>query len=201
MATRTAIGGSHVRMEPLKVVKFSQCSSSVRIRLKPVGHAAYVACLPLLCQGSKWLSGNSIWLVFRRSLVNCWTFCMCSSPVHFAFKLKAYSIVSLRTYQGILIQAHIFLFPLHAICWRLRLTEFMWNMILVILYIGQAQFMGYSTMNFCCHGNLTGYIQCSYRNNWGCEYNQKSDAWLHTSYDTDVDVIYCCLDMRCFMVL
>ena len=71
------VGGSHVRMEPLKVAKFSQCSSSVGIWLKLLGNAAYVACLPLLCQGFKWLSGKSIWLVFRRSLVNCcWKFWM-----------------------------------------------------------------------------------------------------------------------------
>ena len=54
----------------------------VGIRLKPLGNAAYVACLPLLCQGFKWLSGKSIWLVFRGSLVNCWTFCMCILPVN-----------------------------------------------------------------------------------------------------------------------
>ena len=35
----------------------------------------------------------------------------------------------------------------------------------VILYIGRAQFMGYNTMNFCCHGDwtlLARYILCSY---------------------------------------
>ena len=42
---------------------------SVGIRLMPLGNAAYVACLLLLCQGSKWLNGMSIWLVFRRSWV------------------------------------------------------------------------------------------------------------------------------------
>ena len=42
----------------------------VGIRLKPpLGNAAYVACLPLLCQGSEWLNGKSIRLVFRRSWV------------------------------------------------------------------------------------------------------------------------------------
>ena len=39
------------------------------IRLRPLGNAAYVACLPLLCQGSKWLNGKSVWLVFGRSCV------------------------------------------------------------------------------------------------------------------------------------
>ena len=42
---------------------------SVGIWLRPLGNAAYVACLPLLCQGSKWLNGKSVWLVFRRSWV------------------------------------------------------------------------------------------------------------------------------------
>ena len=37
------------------------------IRLKPVGNAAYVACLQFSAQGSKWLSDKSVWLVFRRS--------------------------------------------------------------------------------------------------------------------------------------
>ena len=36
--------------------------------LRPLGNA-HVACLLLLCQGFKWLSGNSVWLVFRRSWV------------------------------------------------------------------------------------------------------------------------------------
>ena len=31
----------------------------------PQGNAAYVACLLLLCQGSEWLNGKSVWLVFR----------------------------------------------------------------------------------------------------------------------------------------
>ena len=39
---------------------FSPSSERVKIRLRPLGNAAYVACLPLLCQGSKWLSGKSI---------------------------------------------------------------------------------------------------------------------------------------------
>ena len=49
-----------------------QCSPALRewesvgIWLRPLGNVAYVACLPLLCQGSKWLNGKSIWLVFRR---------------------------------------------------------------------------------------------------------------------------------------
>ena len=34
---------------------------------EPSGIAAYVACFLLLCQGSKWLNGKCIWLVFRRS--------------------------------------------------------------------------------------------------------------------------------------
>ena len=42
---------------------------SVGIRLRPLDNAAYVACLPLLCQGSEWLNGKSVWLVFRRSRV------------------------------------------------------------------------------------------------------------------------------------
>ena len=44
---------------------------SVVIQPRPLGDAAYmyVACLPLLCQGSKWLNGKSVWLVFRRSWV------------------------------------------------------------------------------------------------------------------------------------
>ena len=35
----------------------------------PLGNAAYVACLPLLCQVSEWLNGKSVRLVFRRSCV------------------------------------------------------------------------------------------------------------------------------------
>ena len=42
---------------------------SVGIWLRPLGYAAYVACLPLLHQGSMWLSGTSVCLVFRRSWV------------------------------------------------------------------------------------------------------------------------------------
>ena len=38
-------------------------SRSVGIRLRSPGNTAYLACLPLLCQGSKWLNGNSVWLV------------------------------------------------------------------------------------------------------------------------------------------
>ena len=30
------------------------------IRLRPLGNATYVACLPLLCQGSEWLNGKSV---------------------------------------------------------------------------------------------------------------------------------------------
>ena len=49
---------------PLRVKKFSQVPAlrekSVGIRLRPLGNAAYVACLPLLCQGSKWLNGKSV---------------------------------------------------------------------------------------------------------------------------------------------
>ena len=41
--------------------------NQVGIWLRPLGNAANVACLTLLWQGSKWLSGISIWLVFRRS--------------------------------------------------------------------------------------------------------------------------------------
>ena len=42
---------------------------SVGIQLKPLGNAVYVACLSLLCRVSKWLNGESVWLVFRRSWV------------------------------------------------------------------------------------------------------------------------------------
>ena len=44
---------------------------SVGIKLEASILLAYIACLPLLCQGSKWLTGKSIWLVrlFRRSWV------------------------------------------------------------------------------------------------------------------------------------
>ena len=38
------------------------------IRLRPLGNPAYVACLPLLCQGSKWLNVMIVWLVFRTVL-------------------------------------------------------------------------------------------------------------------------------------
>ena len=41
--------------------------AKVAIRLRLLGNAFYVACLPLLCQRSAWLNGKSIWLVFRRS--------------------------------------------------------------------------------------------------------------------------------------
>ena len=43
--------------------------NQVGIQLRPLGNAAYVACLTLLWQGSKWLNGKSVWLVFRRSWV------------------------------------------------------------------------------------------------------------------------------------
>ena len=43
--------------------------NQVGVRLRPLGNAACVACLLLLCQGSKWLNGKSVWLVFRRSWV------------------------------------------------------------------------------------------------------------------------------------
>ena len=57
----------------LGLAKFSQGSSSVQlwesvgVRLRPIGITAYVPCLLLLCQGSEWLNGKSVWLVFRRS--------------------------------------------------------------------------------------------------------------------------------------
>ena len=50
-------------------------SSSKRVRIiwnsaeAPIGNAAYVACLPLFCQGSERLNGKNVWLVFRRSWV------------------------------------------------------------------------------------------------------------------------------------
>ena len=62
----------------LKVAKFRQGFQfspalreweSVGIRLRPLGNAAYVPGLPLLCHGSKRLNGKSIWLVFKRSWV------------------------------------------------------------------------------------------------------------------------------------
>ena len=37
---------------------------AVGIQLRTVGNAAYVVCLPLLCQGSKWLNGDSVRPVF-----------------------------------------------------------------------------------------------------------------------------------------
>ena len=66
------LGGLRVTTGPLEVSRFSQGPAAlrewelVRIGLTPLD---YVACLPLLCQGSKWLNGESIWLVFRRSWV------------------------------------------------------------------------------------------------------------------------------------
>ena len=42
---------------------------SVWIQLKPLGNAAYVACLLRLCQGSERLNGKSVRLVYRRSWV------------------------------------------------------------------------------------------------------------------------------------
>ena len=42
---------------------------SFGIQLRPLGNAAYVACLLLFCQGFEWLNGKSVWLVFRRSWV------------------------------------------------------------------------------------------------------------------------------------
>ena len=52
---------------------------SVGIRLSPLGNAGYVACLLLLCQGSKWLNGKSVWLVFRR----CWVWIPAGSWIFF----------------------------------------------------------------------------------------------------------------------
>ena len=59
------LGGLCVTTEPLKVAKFSQgFREKVTIsRLRPLGNAAYVACLLLLCQGSKRLNGKTVWLV------------------------------------------------------------------------------------------------------------------------------------------
>ena len=45
-----------------------EASSLERVRIS-WNSTEDVACLRLLCQGSKWLSSKSIWLVFRRSLV------------------------------------------------------------------------------------------------------------------------------------
>ena len=39
------------------------------IRLRPLGNAPCVACLPFFCEGSKWLNGKRVWLVFRASSV------------------------------------------------------------------------------------------------------------------------------------
>ena len=36
--------------------------------LRPVSSAAYVACLPLLCQGSKWLSGKECLTAIQKVL-------------------------------------------------------------------------------------------------------------------------------------
>ena len=60
---------------------------SVGIQLRPLGNAAYVAYLPLLYQGSKWLNGNSAWLVFRRSWV--WIPAgSCTAQISQIFKLE-----------------------------------------------------------------------------------------------------------------
>ena len=72
------LGGLCVWQLSLKVAKFRQSFSSVQpciewesvgILLRPLGNAAYASCLPLLCQGSKWLNDKSVGLVFRRSWV------------------------------------------------------------------------------------------------------------------------------------
>ena len=81
---------SWMMMFCLKVAKFSQGSSSVQLwenenqlelgwSLSSIALASAefqlililseLACLPLLCQGSKWLYGKSVWLVIRRSWV------------------------------------------------------------------------------------------------------------------------------------
>ena len=53
-----------IRLRPL-----GKAGRQVGIRLRPLANAAYVACLPLLYQGSKWCNCKSVWLVFRRSWV------------------------------------------------------------------------------------------------------------------------------------
>ena len=44
----------------LMLIANGSTRSSVGIRLRPLDNAAYVACLLLLCQGSKWLNGKSV---------------------------------------------------------------------------------------------------------------------------------------------
>ena len=50
-------------------MRISWIKNQLGIWLRILGNAAYVACLPLLCQRSKWLNGKSVWLVFRVSWV------------------------------------------------------------------------------------------------------------------------------------
>ena len=75
MATRTA---SRIMLlchdwafKGCKVQPGFQFSPALRdgIWMKRLCITAYIACLPLLYQEYKWLSGKSIWLVFRRSWV------------------------------------------------------------------------------------------------------------------------------------
>ena len=63
------LGGLHVT-RPLKVAKFFQFSPALRISwsLAEASRQCRLCSLsPLLCQGFKWLNGESVWLVFRRS--------------------------------------------------------------------------------------------------------------------------------------
>ena len=42
------------------IVVLPSSHNQVEIWLRPLGNAAYVACLTLLCQGSEWLNGKSV---------------------------------------------------------------------------------------------------------------------------------------------
>ena len=70
MTTRTARRTMVTTFKGCKVQPWFHFSPALRewesvgIWLRPLGNAAYVACLPLLCQGSKWLNGKSFWLVW-----------------------------------------------------------------------------------------------------------------------------------------
>ena len=45
---------------PLRPLAEGQKTSETGIWLRSLGNSAYVACLPLLCQGSEWLNGKSV---------------------------------------------------------------------------------------------------------------------------------------------
>ena len=75
----------------------------VGIRLKPLGNAAYVACLLLLCQGPKWLNGKSVWLVFRRS----WVRIPAGSRILFRGCINALASCVIQTFQHDLLPASL----------------------------------------------------------------------------------------------